>query len=420
MVDLDEKLAEFRRILAKYDGVIPAQNVDRIAYAAITYCLKKYGDSPQMQQLIAEFPNIRANKRDTFEDKLAKVSSYLQEYGKVPSISDDQSKYCFIRNFFQKYQDHEDVKRLRYVYAYGTNYPLENSKCGPRPVDNYDPWSGCVTPEYITWKKDVAYEYVLFVFEQYGILPAPNTRPIEEITTEISYFYRYNVDFKKSQKEPLVEFIDKMVSSGCKEPLITYAYNVIHLDIELFKQRVYSLVLQNGACAIHYIAQCAMPDHPLPDEFVYYYYYVLFNDRTDGNGIMPLGSLYSQMEPYRTLRVHFLDYEKLDVDSLRQSAIDHYRDWEEYPPQTIEEWKYYGQSELFFNHEDFEPIRNNETKDNDWSKTFIEKRLEKGCAYFRFLHGSHIYLDYRDYLFNKGITDIDRDLVKMIDRSEKY
>ena len=47
------------------------------------------------------------------------------------------------------------------------------------------------------------------------------------------------------------------------------------------------------------------------------------------------------------LYVHYNDYKKCNVESIRKNVIERFRDWNQNPPMTIEDWKIYGQCHFF-------------------------------------------------------------------------
>ena len=208
-----------------------------------------------------------------------------------------------------------------------------------------------------------------------------------------------------------------MINLGCNEDVIKEAYYSFIFTQNEVQEKVRQLVIENGACAIHYISQTAIPECPLNDLFVYFYYYVVQNDIIGIRDHMPVGELYSTMTPYRVLRVHYRDYHKCDVNKIRESAICHYRDWQKFPPQTIEEWRYYGQSEFFDNTADFftQHIFIGGNRPIDWNKTYIEKQMSKGMPYFRHFKDVLRYQDYYYYLLENGYTLKDDELLKKLD-----
>ena len=208
-----------------------------------------------------------------------------------------------------------------------------------------------------------------------------------------------------------------MVNIGCTEQFIKEAYYSFFFDNIEVQEKVRRMVIENGACAIHYIAQTAIHECPLDDQFVYYYYYVILNDVIGIRNHMPVGELYSSCSPHRVLRVHYRDYHKCDVSKIRESAVRHYRNWRDSMPKTLEEWKYYGQSEFFDNKEDmfYAHIMGEYNWSIDWSTTYIEKQMAKGLPYFRHYRESLRYLDYCLYLLENGYTLKDEDLLRSLD-----
>jgi hypothetical protein len=412
-----QKVEELKMILEHYGG-IPSQQQDRAAYANICYYLKTYGDAPEIKELISKF-NLNVSKRGKRTDAEAQISNIaaiLRDKGRIPSVNDDESLYAKIRYTFNKYKDIAEVIKLKYVYAHSSCYPLPDSKYGPKPKEenqNLNFYAGYIPEEIAEWLDNTAYEYIEYVYKNFGELPASETRPMIRLKKHIDRWYRYNVDCSKSERTRLYEFLHKMIDVGCEKAFIKEAYYSFKFDNEQVQERIRQMVIENGACAIHYIAQTVIPESVLSDEFVYYYYYVKFNDKTDNIGQMPLGELYSGVHPYRVLRVHYRDYNKCDIDKIRVSAKTHYRNWRDLHPESLDEWKYYGQSEFFANKEDsfYAQVLGEYNSSIDWSTTYIEKQQIKGAPYFRFYKNRDRYIDYCNYLIESGYTPQDKVLL---------
>lgn len=410
--DLDQIIAEIKEILDKYGG-IPKQSMDRAAHAKIKYYLKTYKEEPQIQELVAKY-DLKHGK----EKQIAEVTGILNERGRIPSVKENTAIYGKVRYLFQKYPEIVEVIRLKYIYAHQSCFPLPDSRFGPRPESTpLDFYVGFVPDEFVEWRDNVTYEYIEYVYVNFQALPGPETKPMLLLKKRINHWYRYNVDSDKKERTRLFNFLQRMVNIGCKEQFIREAYYSFFFDNFEVQEKVRQTVIENGACAIHYIAQTAIHECPLDDQFVYYYYYVNFNDIIGIRDHMPVGELYSSCSPHRVLRVHHRDYHKCDVSKIRESAIKHYRDWHDSMPETLEEWKHYGQSEFFVNHEDmfYTLIFGEYDWSIDWSTTYIEKQMAKGLPYFRHYRDSLRYLDYYLYLLENGYTLKDEELLRSLD-----
>lgn len=410
--DLSQTIVEIKEILERYSG-IPKQSLDRAAHAKIKYFLKTYKDEPQIQELITQY-NLKEGK----EKQISEVTQILKEFGRIPSVKENTAVYGKVRYLFQKHSDLFEVIKLKYIYAHQSCYPLPDSKFGPRPESTpLDFYVGNVPQEFIEWKDNVTYEYIEYVYENFQSLPGPETKPMINLRKNIKHWYRYNVDCGKKFRTRLFDFLQRMVNIGCKEQFINEAYYSFFFDDIKVQEKVREIVIENGACAIHYIAQVAISNCPLDDYFVYYYYYVILNDVSGIRNHMPVGELYSGNSPHRVLRVHYRDYHKCDVSKIRESAMSHYRNWKDSMPETLEEWKYYGQSEFFDNKEDmfYAHILGEYNWSIDWSTTYIEKQMTKGCPYFRHFGDSLRYLDYYLFLLENGHTLKDEKLLKSLD-----
>lgn len=416
-VDMTKKIEELRIALQKYNG-IPSQTVDKAAHANIKYYIKRYSDNPEIKALIEEY-GLSYTKRDDYETHLEKIKTALAEIGRMPSSSKDKTLYQNVKYFFKRYENKSEVERLKWVYAFGC-FPLPNTQYGSKPDPEYvyDSWEGrsYMSNNYFEWQDNVSYEYIEYVFKHYQELPGHETKPMVRLKKKISHWERYNIDVRKSESTQLYNFLQRMIDIGCEDDLIKQAYYSFKFDTPEVQAQVERMLIENGACAIHYIAQTAMLESTLSDRFVYYYYYILMNDRKEERRKMPLASLYSGVVPYRVLRIHYRDYYKCNVDKIRESAKAHYRDWRENRPETLEEWKYYGQSEFFDNKEEFfgAHIIGEYDSSIDWTTTYIEKRMQKGRPYFRFYVGIYRYLDYCLYLLENGYTLKDEDIIKYL------
>lgn len=414
--DLDQKIAELKEILEKYGG-IPKQTEDRSAHATIKYFLKKYESEPKVKELITQY-NLKEGKQHGIETKINEATALLKEYGRIPAVKENLANYGKIRYLFQKHRDLFEVIKLQYIYAHQSCFPLPDSRFGPRPESTpCDFYVGYVSDEFIEWRNNVTYEYIEYVYANFQALPGPETKPMLNLKKNIKYWYRYNIDSLKDERNLLFEFLQRMIDLGCNDQLIKEAYYSFFFGNKDVQENVRRLVIENGACAIHYIAQVAIPECPLNDDFVYYYYYVNQNDTIGIRDNMPLGELYSTITPFRVLRVHYRDYHMCNVDKIRESAQSHYRNWQKSLPETLEDWKYYGQSEFFCNKADFYTphIVGGIGNPIDWSTSYIDKKMSQGLPYFRYFRDSLRYLDYYLYLLENGYTLNDEELLKRLD-----
>ena len=225
--DLSTVLEQLEDILTKYEG-IPSQKVDRDAYAYVRYYLKKYSDEPEIISLKNRF-NIKS-KDQIFNIDLDQIKKTLEEEGKFPSIKDNQSLYFRVRQFLKKYENTHEVKRLMYIYAHSSVYPLEESKLY-RPL--YEPFTiyfKCPSP-YSVWKTDTAFEYIAFVFSEFHELPGRKTKPMLELEKRIGKWYRYQDD----SHDNLKELVDNLINLGSKDERIIELKNSFFFQSLKFK-----------------------------------------------------------------------------------------------------------------------------------------------------------------------------------------
>lgn len=400
--DFEQKAKELLEIVRQYNGM-PSQSQDSAAYAKINYYLKRYGDRDELQEL-KKLCNIENVGSAYFKDKLEKIEQVLKEEKRIPAVKENPSQYYACRNLFKKHSDQPDVKRLMYIYVSSSLFPLPNTKFGPMPAHEMEEvllvHSERIVrmsdnPEYYRWRRDVNYEYICFVYENYGVLPAEKTKPMQFLLREIEHWERYNIDANStSRNNALLMVLEKLVELGYKEPYIIHALNSLLIKLDELNCAVRQLVINNGSCAIHYIAQGAIPSMPLSDRFVYYYFYNLHNDRPLYREQLPcLGELYASFDNAAILRVHYRDLYKCKIDQLRTMALKYNRNWEDFPPLTQEDWQNYGIC-MFFMAE----------KSSKWSHltfntetNFIESCFQEGHEYFNF-YKSDSYFKYADYV----------------------
>ena len=237
--DFEQKAKELLEIVRQYNGM-PSQSQDSAAYAKINYYLKRYGDRDELQEL-KKLCNIENGGSAYFKDKLEKIEQVLKEEKRIPAVKENPSQYYACRNLFKKHSDQPDVKRLMYIYVSSSLFPLPNTKFGPMPAHEMEEvllvHSERIVrmsdnPEYYRWRRDVNYEYICFVYENYGVLPAEKTKPMQFLLREIEHWERYNIDANStSRNNALLMVLEKLVELGCKEPYIIHALNSLLITI---------------------------------------------------------------------------------------------------------------------------------------------------------------------------------------------
>lgn len=397
-VNIDDKIFELRAILEKYNG-IPSQTQDRKAYANIKYYAKKYADNPKIKGLLEEF-KVQIGEKGTvkFESSLEEIKQALAEIGHIPSITDNQSLYCSIRYFFKKYNDTPEVEELKYIYAHSSCYPLPESKAKRPEYEPFTIYIGCV-PDYVKWKQNSAFEYILYVYNRFGRLPGQNTKPMEELKYSIGKWYRYQD--KNTSNQNLKFLIENLIQLGCNEEFIIEAFNSFSFEEEEVQNNINSLLIEHGACAVAYLSKMAVPGRQLSDEFVFYYYYNLMNDSPKFRGICGLGELFSGSNYSIPIYVHYRLLDNCSVHKIKDRVIAQNRNWETNPPETIEEWEAYGEYRFFI-----------PDKSSDWNnveyqnldKPFPINCIENGHPYFRYYKSGCRYLDYKLFLVERGYS----------------
>lgn len=260
----------------------------------------------------------------------------------------------------------------------------------------------------ITTNLSGAYRSILNFWNRFGTLPDENTKPMQVVMHRIHRYSRYNGYNYSGKKisgnalDDLFTFSKTLDELGCNDKFLCGIYHCPEFDSEPVQERVREMLIENGSCAVKYIAEMSIPGVSLPEEFVYYYYYSCAYDRDDYWKIRPLGFLYAIDEDFgrHFLRVHFRDYSKCKVTDIRNSAQSHYRNWSENPPQTLEDWKYYGQWGLFVD-DYYKEVGQMKLISEDWSETIIDASFKKSERYF-YVYDRFKYFDYLLYLLENG------------------
>lgn len=400
-INLDDKIIELRSVLQRYNG-LPSQTEDRAAYANIKYYVQKYADDPRIKSLVDEF-NIKIGNNSegrafSFDEKYNEIVTALNEIGRIPSISENQSLYTTIRYFFKKFESRPEVTKLKFIYAHSSCYPLPEDRVN-RPEYNRFALVIGGPYDYTIWKTNSAFAYIKYVYDRFHELPARETKPMQELEKGIDKWFRFQ-DKGESEFKKLICYL---VETGYKDSRITEIYNSFSFDCDAVHQRINNLLIQHGACTVHYLAQVAIPGKKLPSSFVYYFYYKRFNDDRDFRGISPLGELFSYEDCSTPLYVHYRHLDKCNIEAIKSRVLLQDRDWEKEPPKTILEWEQYGEYLFFIPY-----------KTSDWrfeecmtlSKPFPLNCMEIGCPYFRYYktNATLKYLDYKLYLLKNGYS----------------
>lgn len=224
----------------------------------------------------------------------------------------------------------------------------------------------------------------------------------------------YRNRLSQEEIDSLFSFSKTLEKMGCEDKFLCGIYHCPEFDTDSVQERVRNMVIENGSCAIKYIAEMAIPGVSLPEEFVYYYYYSCAYDRDDYWTIRPLGFLYCIDKNFGRyfIRVHFRDYKKCQVDKIRNNAKANYRNWSENPPKTLEDWKYFGQWGLFV--DDYQKEVSQMTLiTKDWSETIIDYAFKTSERYF-YMYDRFKYFDYLLYLIENGYDLFHSDVTRWI------
>lgn len=401
-VDISKKIEELRAILLHYGGM-PSQVENKTAYTNIRYYIQNYSEIPEVKALIEEFNlSIKKYNKDK-ESQLNEIKTILEERKAMPHSSNEKALYGYVKDFFKKFKDDPEIDKIKYQYAGPSCYPLPDSVTGSKQTQ-WD-YSGM-------WKRkkvNLAFEYIVYVWDRFGVVPADNTKPMQEIMDIIHIFCRH-IGKKTSNEEIecLYNFSQKMEELGCDDERFVGFYNCPKFDTEEVQENVREFLIENGACAIKYIAEMAIPHAKLPTEYIYYYYYnhAYYSEDYYPNAFspkMPLGRIYVQDNEFNCdkgiLYVNYRDYHKCDVNKIRANAQAKYRNWIEMPPTSLDEWKAFGQCCFFLPDTDKNRFDDVEKKLPyiNWNETTVQHAFNTSIPYFYF-YGSRKYKDFYVYL----------------------
>lgn len=406
-IDINTKVEELKSILETYNGV-PSQKENRPAYTMVKYYVTHYGDDPMVKSLVEKY-NISFSNRvvRSYSEKLEIVKAVLEEYQRVPSINDEPQKYSLIRDFFRTNKGTYEVDYLRYVYGFESCWPIPETKFKVKPAHNWDTISGA-SSDWLDWRSSVDYEYIEYVYARFGVLPAEKTAPMVRLNRLIGKWNRYGQEMWKRIKDPFYGFVKNMIDMGCNDERFISAYGSIHFPDDDVQERVRQMVIENGSCAVHYIAQTAIPNCPLSDSFVYYYYHNLSRGHIKSIQRHPILSFVPGGPDFASrsvLTVHYKDYHKCDIDKIRHLALSSFRNWIEIPPENLEEWKSWGAC-FFFHLKSYRYLAVSSVKEEisfDWGITKIQQAFNNGVGYCCHRYSSKDDLiDYRSFLIENG------------------
>lgn len=342
-VDIKKKIEEIRNSLQKYNG-IPSQTIDKAAYQNIRYYIKTYRNLPEIKALIEEYHLDEKKKRQMtvspsgqilFEQRLSEIITILEKYEAFPK--NDMKDYQKVYSFFKSFSYKPEVLRLILLYPYPESYNLI-----PNTTINTIVYTKKV---YLADEKS-AFKYVSYVFQQYKELPKRNTQPMMMVYGAIRK-WDYKVGAYKNRE--LISFLKDMVSLGCTDEEILKGYTMsqfLHDDVQ---ERLHQLIIENGACSLKYLSDVLIPNAHIPEMFIFNYY----RYKASNPSSYSLPFLTDFRKPHSNdfgniiLYVHYNDYKNCNVESIRKNVIGRYRDWNQNPPMTIEDWRIYGQCHFF-------------------------------------------------------------------------
>lgn len=384
---LEEKIEEVTALLSKYNGM-PSQKDNKAGYSKMRYILKSHAEVPEIKSLLEQY-GITITKEAKAEKKLNEYLAILERYNSMPSSTQEINLFHTISNFFRNNKDNPEILKLIYRFCACDIYPLDEHKL-TRPAVSYQ--DGSYTAEYLDWRRNAAYEYIVYVYRKYQILPARNTKPMKILLKNIQRYYHFYPN--ALDQEELKQYVRKLVELGCRDQTIYGFFKCEEFTTDTIQERVRNLLIENGCCTLQYISKAAMPGNEVPYEFVFNYYYYQQNHESNFWDIRPLGYLFKTVSapgnPFPVLMVHYRDYKKCDIKKIQTLAIEG-PNWFETTPVSLEDWQKVG-CFLFFDHKRAQAGKFKLCFD----KTIIDVAIEAGEPYFRF-YNEMKYLDY--YLF---------------------
>lgn len=401
------KAEELRSILLKYNG-IPSQKVDKKAYANVKYHLQKYSDMPEIKALIEEFGLVIPGRLDKAA-KFEKVKSILKEYEGIPNSSTDRANYDFIRFFFRDNKQDPEVLKLMYIYGATECYPLKEAVLS-QPAKNRDIW-GNIGSKWYQWRTDSNIQYALYVFNEYGTLPAKHSKPMESIWSSIDSYCRYQEKFPQNEKESLFLFLEYIFDNKYNDNELYGVYKTKDFDKQNVQDRIRQIMIDQGACTMQFLAKNAMPGVTLPINFVFFYYYMNAMQRGCLWTIRPLCEIRLEIEDRANtvLFVHYRDFHLCNIDKIREEAQISYREWNENPPSTEKEGMEYAKWKFF--HSDWKKLGREEhyrvVYSTKWDKPEIEYCFENASPSYYNDYGSGKKVDFYLFLLEKGYCSID-------------
>ena len=401
-VDVSKKVEELRSILLHYGGM-PSQSEDKAAYTNIKYYIQNHSEIPEIKALIEDF-NLSIKKYNKDKDRqFEEIKTILEERKSMPHSSKEKALYGYVKDFFKKCKDDPEVEKIKYQYVGPSCFPLPDSETGSKQTE-WD-YSG----KWKHKKVNLPFDYIEYVWNRFGVLPADNTKPMQDVMNIIHIFCRY-IGKKTSHEEQecLFNFSKKMEELGCDDRRILGFHNCSEFDTDKVQENIRELLIENGACAVKYISEMAIPHVKLPPEYIYYYYYIhaYYSEDYYPNAFspkMPLGRIYVQENDFNhdkgILYVNYRDYQKCDVDKIRANAQANYRNWIETPPASLDEWKAFGQCCFFVPDTDKNRWDDIDKKLPfiDWEETTVQHAFNTSIPYF-YLYPAYKYKDFFVYL----------------------
>lgn len=216
--DIDIIADELWWICKEYNG-IPSQTVDKKAYQKALYCLKTYGDRPEIKAVIKEYnltlPRTKAGVLSGHRLGIEDVKKILEERGRMPFGPIEKSLYYQVRYFFKKNENDEEVKRLKMIYASGDICPLYERTGALRLGQGR-----AKTIEVV--RKSM--KYVIDTYKTYKVFPAVNTVPMKRVRKLLEQPFiflpsRYFTIYVISEKE-FSDFLGELIDLGCQDEMV--------------------------------------------------------------------------------------------------------------------------------------------------------------------------------------------------------
>lgn len=372
--------------------------VDESAYAKAKRIIKLYNDIPDISRLIKEYginpQNGGSQKSRRSKEQISEVKAILEELGRMPKFKEEPTLYSKVRYVLQTYKDNDEVKKLRYKYVFGKDIlPIKDTKYPIRPSSEYK--GSVVLNIENRWKRMVSMEYIEYTVRNFGFIPVQESVPMIRFKKYLDLCSKALYDKGVDSIKSLQTWLQSLYDLNCRDPFILGLLNFFEFCKQETQAKVRDLLIENGCCCAGYIWRQLFPESIMPIGFFNNFYRKYICQDKDFMDIKPLGRFVISNNEMSPLYVHFRDSHLCNKELIYKRARPYqYRDWNNQPPQSLEEWRAYGNL-LFFrkNYDGF--LEDNQI---NWTDSVIDYSLREGHPYFQYWQNKYFYLDFFVFL----------------------